>query len=71
MEIVYFILMAVVGFTIIYYQLSDNKLRRKIRHLETRIKHYAEHNYLRDYGYDSDECEDCHLPGDCPLCGGS
>ena len=22
-----------------------------------------------DYGYDPKECEECHLPGDCPLCG--
>lgn len=21
-------------------------------------------------GYDPDECAECHLPGDCPLCGG-
>ena len=22
------------------------------------------------YGWDYKECEECHLPGDCPLCGG-
>jgi len=26
--------------------------------------------YFDDYGYDPKECEECHLPGDCPLCGG-
>lgn len=22
-------------------------------------------------GFDRDECKECHLPGDCPLCGAS
>jgi len=25
---------------------------------------------VTDYGYDPKECAECHLPGDCPLCGG-
>lgn len=25
--------------------------------------------YLRKYGLSQIECDECHLPGDCPLCG--
>ena len=25
---------------------------------------------LREYGLSQMECDECHLPGDCPLCGG-
>ena len=25
---------------------------------------------LEEIGFDPEECKACHLPGDCPLCGG-
>ena len=44
-------------------------MNKKIKRLETEIGHTKHGRYVRELGYDLDECEDCHLPNDCPLCG--
>lgn len=46
-------------------------LRRRVKRLETKLEQMR---MVRDWinkqtEYDAAECEEHHLPGDCPLCG--
>jgi len=43
---------------------------RRERKGQERAERMAWNRYLRESGFDPDECEQSHLPGDCPLCGG-
>jgi len=60
-----------VGLVIIILFSVDAWLRGgKRRARKQREKELAEKQLdLTAYGYDLKECEECHLPGDCPLCG--
>jgi len=53
-----------IGLTVIFVVSLDKWLRRKRRKERQPIFLFT------DYGYDRKECEESHLPGDCPLCGG-
>lgn len=64
------IFVMICGLLTIYFAWHDIRQQKKIRVLEAEIRHTKHNQYFRELGYDPDECEDCHLPGDCPLCGG-
>jgi len=61
------------GLTLIAVLAIDARLRSgRRRDREKREREQAEIEQqlkITDYGYDLKECEECHLPGDCPLCG--
>ncbi|KKL65604.1 hypothetical protein LCGC14_2153340 [marine sediment metagenome] len=54
---------------IVFFQREDWRLRKKIGKLEAELNHTKHNQYVRELGFDLDECADIHLPGDCPLCG--
>lgn len=43
--------------------------RRRIERSIPKIEAKYKPTYLEQCGYSPKECEECHLPGDCPLCG--
>jgi len=44
-------------------------LLNKLTKQSARYLKFMERQYLSNCGFDPDECRECHLPGDCPLCG--
>ena len=64
-----------IGLTIIFVLTVDTWLRsgrRRDREKREREQIEVEQRLKIDNcGYDPKECDECHLPGDCPLCGGS
>ena len=55
------------------YRLPENEQEETIRGLQQKVaaKIVEREDYLNaiELGFDPNECEDSHLPGDCPLCG--
>jgi len=48
------------------YWIAERHDRRRIEREEIEDEYKA---HLKQCGFTPDECEECHLPGDCPLCG--
>lgn len=47
--------------------LSNLWINRQIdREIEREV---GQHTYLKECGFSPNECNEYHLPGDCPLCG--
>ena len=78
-EWILFIIVVCVNVLWIGYMVIDERRRqrryreRDARQAEEAASKRADAYYKRwqRYGVDPDECDECHLPGDCPLCGAS
>ncbi len=67
--IIYIVCFVVISLAVVGASMDWFRQERKIKRLQTEVDHFKHSKYLREYGYDQDECEDLHLAGDCPLCG--
>jgi len=66
----FYLLIVTLGLLMVFFQREDWRLRKKVRKLEAELNHIKHNQYVRELGFDLDECSDVHLPGDCPLCEG-
>ena len=68
-EWLYFFSVPLMGLIVIFFSWDELRLLKKIRKLQAELEHTKHNRYIRELGFDPDECSDIHLPGDCPLCG--
>lgn len=50
--------------------IENRYLRRRVERLQAKLDESNLRHKAILLDYDFIECEECHLPGDCPLCGG-
>jgi len=50
---------------------KQEEIKRLIQEKVNQVVVYEDKNNAIESGFDPEECSECHLPGDCPLCGGS
>ena len=51
--------------------LENRYLNRRVERLQAKLDKANLQREAAFLGFDPIECEECHLPGDCPLCGAS
>ena len=72
MEIVKWFIMGFAWGTGVGFLITFISIRIGLKKQEEERKLFAELDrkvYLHACGYDEKECQETHLPGDCPLCG--
>jgi len=58
-----------IAFLLFLLTVQKHYLERRVKRLKAKLDEANIKYDVALLGFDPVECEECHLPGDCPLCG--